>query len=180
MRRSKSAHKNANSSRRQTNYIQIGYINTLSCTEFAFYQIHHKRVWSKKGISIPKKQNTPKCCIFSLFGITIISHFLRFVNIFREVLSHYLPGGKKTFLREEGGTRSVTEGACAIYEFDKNYFAARSLTRLRRELPPGGSLFMFIYGLSIFLTSTAFVSTNAKYGIPLWRYTVFLQNCPLE
>ena len=34
---------------------------------------------------------------------------------------------------------------------------------------------MFIYALSIFLTSTAFVSTNAKYGIPLSRYTVFLK-----
>jgi len=40
--------------------------------------------------------------------------------------------------------------------------------------------FLFIYDLSIFLTSTAFVFTNAKYGIPLSRYTVFLQNCPLE
>ena len=39
---------------------------------------------------------------------------------------------------------------------------------------------MFIYDLSIFLTSTAFVSTNAKYGIPLSRYTVFFENCPLE
>ena len=38
---------------------------------------------------------------------------------------------------------------------------------------------MFIYDLSFFLTSTAFVSTNVKYGIPLLRYTVFLQNCPL-
>ena len=38
-----------------------------------------------------------------------------------------------------------------------------------------GSLFMFIYDLSIFLTSTAFVTTNAKYGIPLSRYTVFLK-----
>ena len=35
--------------------------------------------------------------------------------------------------------------------------------------------FLFIYALSIFLTSTAFVSTNAKYGIPLSRYTVFLK-----
>ena len=43
-----------------------------------------------------------------------------------------------------------------------------------------GAFFMFIYNLSTFLTSTAFVSTNAKYGIPLSRYTVFLQNCPLE
>ena len=39
--------------------------------------------------------------------------------------------------------------------------------------------FLFTYALSILLTSTAFVSTNAKYGIPLSRYTVFLQNCPL-
>ena len=39
---------------------------------------------------------------------------------------------------------------------------------------------MFIYDLTIFLTSTAFVNTKAKYGIPLSRYTVFLQNCPLE
>ena len=31
-----------------------------------------------------------------------------------------------------------------------------------------------------FLTSTAFVDTNAEYGISLSRYTVFLQNCPLE
>jgi len=39
---------------------------------------------------------------------------------------------------------------------------------------------MFIYNLSFFLTSTAFVDTNAKYGIPLSRYAVFLQNYPLE
>ena len=38
---------------------------------------------------------------------------------------------------------------------------------------------MFTYELSIFLTITAFVDTKAKYGIPLSRYTVFLQNCPL-
>ena len=34
---------------------------------------------------------------------------------------------------------------------------------------------MFIYASSIFLTSTAFVDTKAKYGIPLSRYTVFLK-----
>lgn len=33
---------------------------------------------------------------------------------------------------------------------------------------------MFVYGLSIFLTSTVFVDTNAEYGILLSRYTVFL------
>ncbi len=38
---------------------------------------------------------------------------------------------------------------------------------------------MFIYDLSFFLTSTAFVPTNAKYGIPLSRYTLFFENCPL-
>ncbi len=34
---------------------------------------------------------------------------------------------------------------------------------------------MFIYDLSIFPTSTAFVDTNAKYGISLSRYAVFLK-----
>ena len=38
---------------------------------------------------------------------------------------------------------------------------------------------MFIYALSIFLTSTAVVSTNKEYGIPLSRYAVFFKNCPL-
>ena len=38
-----------------------------------------------------------------------------------------------------------------------------------------GAFFMFIYSLSIFLTSTAFMYTNAKYGIPLSRYAVFLK-----
>ena len=40
----------------------------------------------------------------------------------------------------------------------------------------------FLYLLKVylfFLTSTAFVDTKAKYGIPLSKYTVFLQNCPL-
>ena len=35
--------------------------------------------------------------------------------------------------------------------------------------------FLFAYDLSIFLTSTAFVDTNAKYGTPLSRYAVFLK-----
>ena len=74
-----------------------------------------------------------------------------------------LSGGNIAFLREEGGTRSVTEGARVTLVFNKFYRNALSLTRLRRELPPGGSLsFMFIYTLSIFLTSTAFVDTKSK------------------
>ena len=35
------------------------------------------------------------------------------------------------------------------------------------------SFFMFTYGLSILLISIAFMSINAKYGIPLLRYAVF-------
>ena len=38
---------------------------------------------------------------------------------------------------------------------------------------------MLTYSLSIFLTRTAYVFTNETYGIPLSRYTVFLQNRPL-
>ena len=38
-----------------------------------------------------------------------------------------------------------------------------------------GGFFTFTYDLSIFLTSTAFVSTNAKYDIPLSRYAVFFK-----
>ena len=39
---------------------------------------------------------------------------------------------------------------------------------------------MFTYNLLILLTSTAFVDTNAKYGIPLSRYTVFLKTVLLS
>ena len=61
--------------------------------------------------------------------------------MFSEIYPITFRGIEKASLREGGGTRSVTEGACATYEFDKDYCAALSLTRLRRELPPGGSLF---------------------------------------
>lgn len=49
MRRSKSAHKKANSGRRQTNCIQMEqsmyYIFPLIYTEFAFYQIHKEIIY---------------------------------------------------------------------------------------------------------------------------------------
>ena len=89
-----------------------------------------------------------------------------------------LSGGNIAFLREEGGTRqgfpeanemsfggslrSVTEGAHATLTLYKLYGNEFSLSRLRRQLSLGGSLFMFIYNLSIFLTSTAFADTKAK------------------
>ena len=58
------------------------------------------------------------------------------------VLFVYNAEGKKAFLREEGGTRSVTEGARAILNFDFLCYNAFSLSRLRRQLPPGGSLWL--------------------------------------
>ena len=73
-----------------------------------------------------------------------------------------LSGGNIAFLREEGGTRSVTEGARATLTLYKLYGNEFSLSRLRSQRPLGGSLFMFIYNLSIFLTSTAFADTKAK------------------
>ena len=50
----------------------------------------------------------------------------------------------KAFLREEGGTRSVTEGACATLKSDET-LRQRALPQSpaasrRRQLPPGGSL----------------------------------------
>lgn len=39
----------------------------------------------------------------------------------------------------------------------------------------GRLFFIFIYDLSIFMTSTALMDTKAKYGITLSRYTVFLK-----
>ena len=54
-----------------------------------------------------------------------------------------------------------------------------NLSRIGKRLPlHKRAFFMFIYSLSILLTSTAFVDTNAKYGIPLSRYTVSFENCP--
>ena len=56
------------------------------------------------------------------------------------------------------------------------FITKQSLSRLRRQLPlHKGAFFMVLHGLSNSLTSTAFVSTNTKYGIPLSRYTVFLK-----
>ncbi len=48
MRRPKSAHKNANPSRRQTNYIQIGYIATLSIRNLHFVKFNKNSVAQKE------------------------------------------------------------------------------------------------------------------------------------
>ena len=44
-----------------------------------------------------------------------------------------------------------------------------------KKLPLHKGAFLFTYVLSIFLTSTAFVDTKAKYSIPLSSYTIFLK-----
>ena len=84
-----------------------------------------------------------------------------------------LSGGNIAFLREEGGTRqgfpeanemsfggslrSVTEGACVTLALNRFYCNALSLTRLRRELPPGGSLwFAYPESPSAFLDKHCF------------------------
>ena len=46
----------------------------------------------------------------------------------------------KASLREGGGTRSVTEGAYGAMKKKSFHRNAFSLSRLRRQLPPGGSL----------------------------------------
>ena len=52
-------------------------------------------IMAKKGYNYPIKKKIPLILLLNLFGIIIISHFLRFVNIFGENLSNYLPGGMK-------------------------------------------------------------------------------------
>ena len=40
---------------------------------------------AKKGYNYPIKKKIPLILLLNLFGITIISHFLRFVNMFSEI-----------------------------------------------------------------------------------------------
>ena len=78
-----------------------------------------------------------------------------------------------------GSLRSVTEGARVTLVFQKFYHNAFSLTRLRRELPPGGSLDLCAMKAHLlFLTSTAFVGTKAKDAGA--RKSVFLLNFDLH
>ena len=57
-----------------------------------------------------------------------------------------------------------------LHEERKAFFKKKPLASLVYDK---GAFFMFTYDASIFLTSTAFVDTKAKYGISLSRYTVF-------
>ena len=55
----------------------------------------------------------------------------------------YIDAAVKASLRERGrGTALAVEGACVTLGLDKSYCIALSLSRLRRQLPPGGSLWV--------------------------------------
>ena len=132
---------------------------------------------AKKGYNYPIKKKIPLILLLNLFGITIIAKFLRLVNIFSKILSKYLLGGRKEPPLCKGRWLAKQDGGIV-----KAKFLPKTIPQSPLVTAPftQGSLFCSSMDLSIFLTSTAFVDTNAKYGIPLLRYTVFLQNCPLE
>ena len=48
-------------------------------------------IMAKKGYNYPIKKKIPLIPLLNLFGTVIISKFLRFVNMFSEILSNYLP-----------------------------------------------------------------------------------------
>ena len=58
--------------------------------------------------------------------------------------------------KHRGGTRSVTEGARVTLGLDKSYYNALSLSRLRRQLPPGESLWTRV-SLGVWALPEAFV-----------------------
>ena len=65
---------------------------------------------------------------------------------------------------------------------DEELLGAYDTSSVSLRLPPSPTGEGFLVCPTVylfFLTSTAFVSKNTKYGIPLSRYTVFLQNSPL-
>ena len=143
--------------------------------------------------SAPNKKGIPKALCskgqFLKFSKICEPTDRRTENAFRSLSSMCIVRKvKKPSSGRKVARNSVTEGARVTLNLDILHCNAFSLSRLRRQLarwscklyPHRREPFLFIYNLSIFLTSTAFVSTNAKYGIPLSRYTVFLQNCPLE
>ena len=114
---------------------------------------------AKKRYNYPIKKKIPLILLLNLFGITIVAQFLRLVNIFSKILFNHLLGGRKEpplckgrwLAKQDGGIVKVS------YKVKNNPSAAYGVSSLYTREP-----FLFIYALSIFLTSTAFVSTNAK------------------
>ena len=113
---------------------------------------------AKKGYNIPIKTKIPLILIFSLCSIFIIPHFLRFVNKFDEIYIITFRKVEKSLPCVKGGGTAFRDGGIVKAEFYKK----QPLSRLRRQLPlHKGAFFMFIFALSIFLTSTASVDTDA-------------------
>ena len=61
---------------------------------------------AKKGYIYPTKKKIPLTLLLNLFGIFIISQFLRFVNMFYEIYTVPFGRQKRASLREGGGPRS--------------------------------------------------------------------------
>ena len=76
----------------------------------------------------------------------------------------YLSGGEKTLSCVKGGGTACRDGGIVKTKF----YEKQSLSRLRRQLPlHKGAFLMFTYDVSIFLTSTASVSTETVLPICL-------------
>ncbi len=68
-------------------------------------------IMAKKGYNYPIKKKKLLIPLLNLFGTIIIPPFLRFVSIFSEILSNYLPRDIKSLpCVKGGGVRSKTEG----------------------------------------------------------------------
>ena len=67
----------------------------------------------KKGHIYPIKKKIPLILLLNLFGILIISHFWRFVNIFSEFYSIAFREVKKSLPKREPSVRTKTVGAGA-------------------------------------------------------------------
>ena len=151
---------------------------TYYLLEFALLP-NSKIVCLKKGTIPPIKIERPLALkVYSvLCSKLIISHFMRLVNMFDEIYIITFREVEKSLPCVRGGGTACRDGGVV-----KSWIYIKTIPQPPSASAPftQGSLFMFIYGSSIFLTSTAFESTNTKYGIPLSRYAVFLQNCPLE
>ena len=66
-------------------------------------------IMAKKGYNYPIKKKIPLILLLNLFGFFIISQLFCFVNIFREILSHYLPEVEKSLLLWEKGDHEVVD-----------------------------------------------------------------------
>ena len=80
----------------KTNFTDKHHVQVSGASVFAWFYLTRKNRYRYKT---PYKNRAFILeSYLVLFGIFIVSHFLRFVNIFGENLSDYLPGCKQAFL----------------------------------------------------------------------------------